>query len=106
MKETQGAAQSALYLSLDNIWLSAREAYEVAEHHVKHGGTELCLDEVHFLDCWQTLVKNLTDDFRRLRVAYTGSAMLRIEKSGGDLSRRQSVNKLPPMSFRIYRVKK
>ena len=102
MKETQGAAQSALYLSLDNIWLSAREAYEVAEHHVKHGGTELCLDEVHFLDGWQTLVKNLNDDFRRLRVAYTGSAMLRIEKSGGDLSRRQSVNKLPPMSFREY----
>ncbi|MBR4612837.1 MAG: AAA family ATPase [Kiritimatiellae bacterium] len=102
MKESPGAAQTSLYLSLDNIWLSAREAYEVAEHHVKHGGTELYLDEVHFLDGWQTLVKNLNDDFRRLRIAYTGSAMLRIEKSGGDLSRRQSVNKLPPMSFREY----
>ena len=102
MREAEGPAQSSLYLSLDNIWLSTREAYEVAEHHVKHGGTELYLDEVHFLDGWQTLVKNLNDDFRRLRVAYTGSALLRIEKSGGDLSRRQTVNKLPPMSFREY----
>ncbi len=102
MKESGGTAQTSLYLSLDNIWLSAREAYEVAEHHVKHGGTELCLDEVHFLDGWQTLVKNLNDDFRRLHVAYTGSALLRIEKSAGDLSRRQVVHKLPVMSFREY----
>jgi predicted AAA+ superfamily ATPase len=102
MKETEGDAQSSLYLSLDNVWLSTREAYEVVEHHVKHGGTELYLDEVHFLDGWQTLVKNLNDDFRRLRIAYTGSALLRIEKDGGDLSRRQIVNQLPPMSFREY----
>ena len=48
-----------LYLSLDNIWLSDREAYEVAEHHVTHGGTHLFPDEVHFLDGWQTLVHHL-----------------------------------------------
>ena len=68
MKETDGGAPSALYLSLDNVWLSPREAYEVVEHHVKHGGTSLYLDEVHFLEGWQTLVKNLNDDFRRLRI--------------------------------------
>ena len=102
MKETDGGAPSALYLSLDNVWLSPREAYEVVEHHVKHGGTSLYLDEVHFLEGWQTLVKNLNDDFRRLRIAYTGSSLLRIEKAGGDLSRRQASYRLAPMSFREY----
>ena len=102
MKETDGGSPAALYLSLDNVWLSPREAYEVVEHHVKHGGTSLYLDEVHFLDGWQTLVKNLNDDFRRLRVAYTGSSLLRIEKAGGDLSRRQASYRLAPMSFREY----
>ena len=102
MKETDGGAPAALYLSLDNVWLSPREAYEVVEHHVKHGGASLYLDEVHFLDGWQTLVKNLHDDFRRLRIAYTGSSLLRIEKAGGDLSRRQASYRLGPMSFREY----
>ena len=102
MKETDGGAPSALYLSLDNVWLSPREAYEVVEYHVKHGGTSLYLDEVHFLEGWQTLVKNLNDDFRRLRIAYTGSSLLRIEKAGGDLSRRQASYRLAPMSFREY----
>lgn len=99
MKETPA---TSLYLSLDNIWLSDREAYEVAEHHVAHGGTHLFLDEVHFLDGWQTLLKNLNDDFPRLRVAYTGSSLLRIDVAAGDLSRRQTVWRLPPMSFREY----
>lgn len=101
MKET-GGAPTGLYLSLDSIWLSPREVYEVVEHHVQHGGTRLFLDEVHFLDGWQTLVKNVNDDFRSLRVAYTGSALLRIERDGGDLSRRQASYRLPPMSFREY----
>ncbi|MBR1609719.1 MAG: ATP-binding protein [Kiritimatiellae bacterium] len=102
VKETHGSSGTALYLSLDNIWLSSREAYEVAEYHAKHGGTFLGLDEVHFMDGWQTLVKNLNDDFRRLHVAYTGSALLRLEKTGGDLSRRQAVERLFPMSFREF----
>ena len=101
-KETSGDSGRTLYLSLDNIWLTPRETYQVAEHHVKHGGTALLLDEVHYLDGWQTLVKNLSDDFGRLHVAYTGSALLRLEKDGGDLSRRQVVNRLFPMSFREY----
>ena len=102
MKETDGGAPSALYLSLDSVWLSPRETYEVVEHHVKHGGTSLYLDEVHFLEGWQTLVKNLNDDFRRLRIAYAGSSLLRIETAGGDLSRRQASYRLAPMSFREY----
>ena len=47
-------------------------------------------------------MKNLNDDFRRLRVAYTGSSLLRIEKASGDLSRRQASYRLAPMSFREY----
>lgn len=101
MKELSTSA-APLYLSLDNIWLSDREAYEVSEHHVTHGGTHLFLDEVHFLQGWQTLLKNIHDDFPRLSLAYTGSSLLRIDAAAGDLSRRQATYRLPPLSFREY----
>ena len=100
--KTLPPSAAPLYLSLDNIWLSDREAYEVAEHHVTHGGTHLFLDEVHFLEGWQTLLKNLNDDFPRLSIAYTGSSLLRIDAAAGDLSRRQASYRLPPLSFREY----
>lgn len=94
--------RKALYVSLDSIWLSATDLHELAQHHVQHGGTHLFLDEVHYLDNWQTLLKNINDDFRGLSVAYTGSSMLQIEKSAGDLSRRLVSYDLAGMSFREY----
>lgn len=92
----------ALYVSLDSVWLSATDLHELAQRHVQHGGTRLFLDEVHYLDDWQTLLKNLNDDFRTLSVAFTGSSMLQIDRSSGDLSRRLVSYELPGMSFREY----
>lgn len=92
----------ALYVSLDNIWINVREVYELAEHHLAHGGTHLFLDEVHKAGDWQNLIKSLNDDLKRLHVVYTGSSLLKIEKQGGDLSRRQIQYFLPGLSFREY----
>lgn len=92
----------ALYVSLDNIWLNPREVYSLAEYHLGHGGTHLFLDEVHKLENWQDLVKSIYDVLTRLHLVYSGSSLLRIEKRGGDLSRRQTQYLLPGMSFREY----
>ena len=43
-------ADAALYVSLDNIWVDAKEIYSLAEYHFGHGGTHLFLDEVHKLE--------------------------------------------------------
>lgn len=96
------ASGQALYVSLDSIWINVREVYELAEHHLAHGGTHLFLDEVHKAGDWQNLVKSLNDDLKRLHVVYSGSSLLKIERQGGDLSRRQTQYFLPGLSFREY----
>ena len=101
MKEALGP-ERALYVSLDNVWVDAREVYGLAEYHLGRGGTHLFLDEVHKMEGWQNLVKSLNDDLRRLSVVYSGSSLLKLEKRGGDLSRRQTPFFLPGLSFREY----
>ena len=94
--------EKALYVSLDNIWLDAKEVYSLAEHHLSHGGTHFYMDEVHKLENWQDLVKSLNDNLKRLAVVYSGSSLLKLEKRGGDLSRRQTPYVLDGLSFREY----
>lgn len=101
IKESPDAA-STLYVSLDSIWLEAKELYNLAEYHVQHGGTRLVLDEVHYLSDWQRLVKNIYDDFKDLKIAYTGSSMLKIKALQGDLSRRLIDYEIPGLSFREF----
>lgn len=93
---------TTLYLSLDSVWLDVKEIYLLAEHHVQHGGTRLVLDEVHYVKDWQRIIKNLYDDFRELKIAYTGSSLLRLKARQGDLSRRQIGYELPGLSFREF----
>ena len=102
LKEHPAEAEKALYISLDTAWLEAREIFELAKYHVEHGGMRLLLDEVHYLKDWQRLVKNLYDNFKGLRIAYTGSSILRMAEGYGDLSRRQVAYTLAGLSFREY----
>jgi len=102
LKEHPTEAETSLYLSLDTAWFEAKEIFELAKYHVEHGGTRLFLDEVHYLKDWQRLVKNLYDNFKGLRIAYTGSSILRMAEGQGDLSRRQVAYTLAGLSFREF----
>lgn len=92
----------ALYVSLDNLWFSVHSLDDLVEYHYTHGGTHLFLDEVHRFPQWQTMLKNLNDDYPDLHVVYTGSSMLEIDIRQGDLSRRQMVYQLAGLSFREF----
>ena len=100
--ESGSERDTSLYLSLDSVWLDVKEIYLLAEHHIQHGGTRLVLDEVHYVKDWQKIVKNLYDDFKELKIAYTGSSLLRLKARQGDLSRRQVGYELPGLSFREF----
>ena len=100
--ESGGERRDTLYVSLDSIWLEPKDVYELAEHHVQHGGRRLVLDEVHYMQDWSRLIKNLYDDFKTLSIAYTGSSMLKLRAKDGDLSRRQSEHVIPGLSFREF----
>ena len=94
--------ERALYVSLDNLWFANHSLTEIVEYHYAHGGTHLFIDEVHKYPSWQTLLKNIYDEYPDLYVIFTGSSMLKIDNSKADLSRRMSDYTLRGLSFREF----
>lgn len=94
--------ERALYVSLDNLWFANRALSEVVEHHYTHGGTHIFIDEIHKYPNWQTLIKNIADEYPDMHVVYTGSSMLKMDYSQGDLSRRVREYTLSGLSFREF----
>ena len=92
----------ALYVSLDNLWFATNSLSELVDMHYKNGGTHIFLDEVHYLKDWQIIIKNLYDEYPKMKIVYTGSSLLKIDYESGDLSRRQIIYHLPGLSFREY----
>lgn len=99
---TGDALDKVLYVSLDNLWFANHKLMELVEYHYSHGGTHLFIDEIHYEKRWQTMLKNISDDYPGYHVVYTGSSMLQIDAAEGDLSRRQAMYEMRGMSFREY----
>ena len=102
IKEKFGNADNVFYVSLDNLWFQNRSVEELVEFLYTHGVDHIYFDEVHKYRNWSTLIKNIYDDYPGLHIGYTGSAMLAIDNSQSDLSRRQSLYTLHGLSFREY----
>lgn len=103
IKETAGNnLDEVFYASLDNMWFQTHSAEDLVEFLYTRGVTRIYLDEVHKYRNWTVLLKNLYDNYPGLNIVYTGSAMLVIDNSKSDLSRRQSLYTLHGLSFREY----
>ena len=103
IKQQFGAnTDNALYISLDNLWFETHSLPELIHFHYQNGGTHLFIDEVHYLNNWQKIIKNAYDDYPGLHIVYTGSSLLKIDADNADLSRRQIGYLLPGLSFREY----
>ena len=102
IKETFDHVENVLYVSLDNMWFNNHHLEDLVEFLYTHGVTHLYFDEVHKHKNWTTLLKNFYDNYPDLNIVYTGSAMLAIDHSKTDLSRRQSLYTLNGLSFREY----
>ena len=102
IKETFRNPDDVLYVSLDNLWFNSHSLEDLVEFLYTHGITTICFDEVHRYKDWTMSLKNFYDNYPELNIVYTGSAMLAIDNSKADLSRRQSLHTLHGMSFREY----
>jgi predicted AAA+ superfamily ATPase len=91
-------------MSLDNIYFSTNNLYSLADDFYSLGGKELYIDEVHKYPTWAQEIKNIYDDFPKLKVVFTGSSMLQIFKANADLSRRVRHFQLFGMSFREFLI--
>ena len=102
IKETFSNLDEVLYVSLDNMWFNTHSLEELVEFLYTHGVVHIYFDEVHKHKNWTQLLKNFYDSYPDLNIVYTGSAMLAIDNSKTDLSRRQSLYTLNGLSFREY----
>lgn len=102
IKETFENIDDVLYVSLDNLWFENHRLEDLVEFLYTHGVMYIYFDEVHRYKHWTSLLKHFYDSYPGLNIVYTGSAMLAIENSVADLSRRQSLYTLNGLSFREY----
>ncbi len=103
VKEAFGVASSrAVYFSLDNVWFADHDPIEAIDYFYKNGYTDLFIDEVHHCQAWSRLIKTAIDSYPGLRIAYSGSSILKIGQGQADLSRRETVYNLKGMSFREF----
>lgn len=91
-----------LFVYADDVWFSAHSLFDLAELFYKEGGKALYIDEIHKYANWSQEIKNISDSLPRLRVCYTGSSVLDLQKGSHDLSRRLLNYHLYGLSFREY----
>ncbi|NCA80383.1 MAG: AAA family ATPase [Sphingobacteriia bacterium] len=103
-EEYGNSPENVLFVSLDNIYFSTKSLYALADDFYSFGGKELYLDEVHKYPTWAQEIKNIYDDFPKLKIIFTGSSMLQIFKGDADLSRRVRHYQLFGLSFREFLI--
>lgn len=91
-----------LYIALDDLFFSENTLYGLAEKFAKVGGKIILIDEVHKYPNWSRELKLIYDDFPDLKVIFTSSSILDINKGESDLSRRAVTYNLAELSFREY----
>ncbi len=93
---------TTLFVNADDLYFSAHHLVELADEFVKQGGTHLIIDEIHKYKDWARELKLIYDYHADLKVFFTGSSVLDINKGSADLSRRAIVYSMQGLSFREY----
>lgn len=102
LKEAYGYSDKALYLSADNPHFQAFNLLEFAREFKQQGGETLFLDEVHKYPDWSVHVKAIYDSIPDLKIVFSGSSLLQINRQKADVSRRAIIYHLHGLSFREY----
>ncbi|MFR9592594.1 MAG: AAA family ATPase [Rikenellaceae bacterium] len=92
----------SLFVTADDLYFTTHTLVELAEEFYQNGGKKLYVDEIHKYRGWSTAIKNIYDLLPGLKVVYTGSSILDLEKGGADLSRRKLEYRLSGLSFREF----
>jgi hypothetical protein len=102
LSRSEDSSVKALYATADDLYFSDHTLYETAERFSKDGGQVLYLDEIHKYPGWSSELKAIYDSFPDLKVQFTGSSILDIEKGEADLSRRAPKFLMQGLSFREF----
>ncbi len=102
IKQHYKADNKVLYISLDDLYFAENKLYHLADEFYKKGGELLTIDEVHRYPNWAAELKNIYDDMPNLKVIFTGSSLLHLQKAKADLSRRVVMYNMSGLSFREF----
>lgn len=91
-----------LFVTADDFYFTTHRLFDLALDFSRNGGKKLYIDEIHKYSGWSREIKNIYDTIPDLKVVYTGSSILDLEKGGADLSRRKLEYLMPGLSFREY----
>ena len=95
--------KNSIYFSADNIFLIEKWLYNfVEELYLQEGITNFFIDEIHKYHNWNQELKNLYDDFPKIKIVFSGSSSIDLIKWKYDLSRRVLLYKMQWFSFREY----
>ena len=94
--------EHVLYVAADNFYFSTHTLLQLADDFVKDNGSHLFIDEIHKYKNWSNELKQIYDLHPKLKVTFTGSSVLDIQKGGADLSRRALMYEMQGLSFREF----
>lgn len=100
--EAYQTVEKCLYISADNVEVSALGLFPIAKEYFQYGGDALIIDEIHKYPKWQGELKSILDTFKKKRVFVSGSSSLALQEGKVDLSRRLVYYGLKGLSFREY----
>ena len=89
-----------LYVNADDIYFSNHRLLDLAERLVQQGIHHLYIDEIHKYKDWSKELKLIYDYYSELKVVFSGSSVLDLNKGTSDLSRRAVIYHLYGLSFR------
>jgi len=109
-KEAEENGKKVLYFSSDLPYFYKNNLFDTADKFQKYGGEILFIDEIHKYpqkqkqNDWAQEIKNVYDALPDLKVIYSGSSILQLYQSAGDLSRRKTTYFLNGLSLREYLI--
>ena len=92
----------ALYVTAEDFYFAEHRLLDLANDFSKMGGKYLFIDEIHKYKDWSKELKLIYDYHAELKVVFTGSSILDINKGASALSRRAIMYQMYGLSFREY----
>jgi predicted AAA+ superfamily ATPase len=92
----------SLYVTAEDFYFADSNFLDLADVFTKKGGKYLFIDEIHKYKDWSKELKLIYDYYPHLKIVFTGSSILDINKGAADLSRRAVMYRMQGLSFREY----
>ncbi|QIL40701.1 ATP-binding protein [Pedobacter sp. HDW13] len=102
LKAEYGTSKEALYITMDDIYFTGHLLSDLAMEFRQQGGKILFIDEVHKYPNWAREIKNIYDFYKDIKIVFTGSSIIDINRQNADLSRRAVQYEMTGLSYREY----